>query len=360
MDLKFLPGLELNEGFYIDVIRPILQSHFPNIEYSAGLIGYGSDVLGFDTPISMDHNWGPRVIIFLSEEDFTKYKSEIDNCFKTNLPNEYIGFPTNFSNPKSDGVQSMEWSETGEVNHLITITTIRDFLNESVGVTSIEGIKTKDWLKFSNQGLIEITKGKVFHDGLNKLNFIRDFFRFLPEDILKLKLAALWNYISNEEAFIGRNRDIGENIGARLISTRIINALMKICFYLEKEYIPYSKWITKAFRNLKCYNTMSKLFSDTVNCTDIDRLDEKVSQACVAVSDYQNELGISKDNQIKAVSYHGRPYLVIMAEEISNHLIDMISDKSIAKIKLDLLSIIENIDGIDLTNNKELLSSVFN
>jgi len=48
----FIPGLQLNETYYQQAVRPILERHFPGLAYSAGLVGYGSDVLGYDTPVS--------------------------------------------------------------------------------------------------------------------------------------------------------------------------------------------------------------------------------------------------------------------------------------------------------------------
>jgi hypothetical protein len=63
----FITGLELNQHFNIEVVRPLLAERFPDLAYSAALIGYGSDVLGYDTPLSTDHEWGPRLLLFLEE-----------------------------------------------------------------------------------------------------------------------------------------------------------------------------------------------------------------------------------------------------------------------------------------------------
>ncbi len=54
-------------------------------------------VLGFDTPKSMDHNWGPHLQIFFSEADFIAYKHEVDEMLRTHLPYTYKGFSTNFT-----------------------------------------------------------------------------------------------------------------------------------------------------------------------------------------------------------------------------------------------------------------------
>ena len=52
-----------------DAVQPMLGEHLPNLNYSAGLIGGGSEVLGFDSEISTDHDWGPRVMLFVRADD---------------------------------------------------------------------------------------------------------------------------------------------------------------------------------------------------------------------------------------------------------------------------------------------------
>ncbi|HEU0299458.1 MAG TPA: hypothetical protein VFR37_08395, partial [Longimicrobium sp.] len=62
---EFIPGLELSRLFFVEAVRPLLDAAFPGLRYAAGLLGSGSDVLGFDTEMSRDHDWGPRVDLFL-------------------------------------------------------------------------------------------------------------------------------------------------------------------------------------------------------------------------------------------------------------------------------------------------------
>jgi len=63
----FVPGLELNRRFYEQVVRPLLDASFPGLPYAAALLGPGSETLGFDTEMSMDHDWGARMFIFLRD-----------------------------------------------------------------------------------------------------------------------------------------------------------------------------------------------------------------------------------------------------------------------------------------------------
>jgi hypothetical protein len=55
---RFIPGLKLSEAFYRKAVRPIPHRQRPRLKHSAALIGYGSDVLGFDTPMSTE--WHSR------------------------------------------------------------------------------------------------------------------------------------------------------------------------------------------------------------------------------------------------------------------------------------------------------------
>ena len=48
----FIPGLELSRMLYEQAVAPILAARFPRLVFSAARLGFGSDVLGFDTPRS--------------------------------------------------------------------------------------------------------------------------------------------------------------------------------------------------------------------------------------------------------------------------------------------------------------------
>ena len=61
----FTPGLELSGSFYREVVRPLVAGR----EHAAALLGWGSDVLGFDTARSTDHGWGPRLLIFVDRAE---------------------------------------------------------------------------------------------------------------------------------------------------------------------------------------------------------------------------------------------------------------------------------------------------
>src|SRR5215216_1916770 len=122
---EFIPGLKLCELFYQKEVRPILKRELPRLRYSAALIGWGSEVLGFDTPMSRDHHWGPRVLLFLSENDYPRLHKKISHMLSAELPVEFRGYSTNFSKPEPNGVRHPVRIKRGPVDHMINIYTIR-------------------------------------------------------------------------------------------------------------------------------------------------------------------------------------------------------------------------------------------
>lgn len=111
----FIPGLELCALFYSEIIKPILDLDFPGTLYSAALIGAGSEVLGFDTEMSRDHDWGPRVKLFFNEDDFAVKAKQIEALIKGNLPNQCRDHP-------------VQWAIDGPIgNPCVELLTIRNF-----------------------------------------------------------------------------------------------------------------------------------------------------------------------------------------------------------------------------------------
>src|SRR5205085_2533456 len=57
----FVPGIQLAAALYEEVVRPVLGT----TPHSAARLGWGSDVLGYDTERSTDHGWGPSLQVFV-------------------------------------------------------------------------------------------------------------------------------------------------------------------------------------------------------------------------------------------------------------------------------------------------------
>ncbi len=166
--MNFIPGLELSARYYNEVVRPILESNYPELRHSAALIGHGSEVLGFDTPQSMDHDWGPRVLLFIAEEDNAKFGKNILETLHNKVPEIYLGFPTRIK---------VEQNEQEELR--VEIHTVESYFSHCTHEKGIllninKQFNEIDWLTFPQQELLTLTAGKVHHDGLGTLTKIRE------------------------------------------------------------------------------------------------------------------------------------------------------------------------------------------
>jgi hypothetical protein len=115
----FIPGLALARRFYWEAVRPVLDAEFPGLPHSAALVGYGSEVLGLDTPMSTDHHWGPRAMLFLAEVDYERCHQTIHETLHWRLPHRFLGYPTNFAQPRPEdpGVRLLSATESGRDLH---------------------------------------------------------------------------------------------------------------------------------------------------------------------------------------------------------------------------------------------------
>ncbi len=187
----FLPGLELSRRFYQEAVRPVLDAEYPDLPYSAALIGPGSEVLGFDTPMSANHHWGPRVMLFLAPEDFDRRRTAIHETLRQRLPHRFLGWPTNFADPipEDPGTRHLQATESGPVNHRAEMYTIAGFVRGYLGFDLTRDLEPADWLTCPEQKLCTLTAGAVYHDGIG-LQAVRGRFAYYPHDVWLYLLAA--------------------------------------------------------------------------------------------------------------------------------------------------------------------------
>jgi hypothetical protein len=352
--MEFIPGLKLSRLFYQEAVRPILEKHFPGLVYSAALIGHGSEVLGYDTPRSMDHHWGPQLQLFLTENDYPKYRLDIKNALGNELPHKFMGYSTSFGDPENTGVQLLVEQEDGPVNHRVVIVTPKTFFRHFLNFDPYSEISVTDWLTFPQQELLSITQGKVFWDGLGGLNTLRKKFSYYPQDVWLFLIACQWKKISQQEAFIGRCGELGDELGSRTIAADLVKELMQLCFLFEKTYFPYSKWFGTAFSRLKCAGKLAPVFTTILNSSNNKERESHLAQTYVIVGKLHNSLGITKPVESKITSYFGRPYKVIHAERFSDAAIDAIQDKKLKSIKPLIGSIDQFIDNTDFLSSPKL------
>jgi hypothetical protein len=335
----FIQGLRLGQLFFLEAVKPVLDKRFPDLKFSAALIGSGSEVLGFDTEMSTDHHWGPRVMLFLTEENYHHYREAIDEALRRELPAECHGYSTNFTlpDPADNNVQLLEEVDGGPINHRVEIHTIRGFLLNELNFDVEESIDPADWLTFPSQKLRSITAGAVYHDGIG-LQAARDRFNYYPHDLWLYLLASGWNRIGQEEHLMGRAGMVDDEIGSAIIGSRLVRDVMCLCFLMEKKYAPYAKWFGKAFSELKCAENLSPILERVLTAKAWQEREKQLAAAFEYIAEMHNRLGITETLPAKVSGFFGRPFLVIntvggFAEAIRARITDPVT-KRIADRKL--------------------------
>ncbi len=352
--MAFIPGLKLSEEFYRQIVRPILDSSFPGLAHAAGLIDGGSEVLGFDDVTSTDHNWGPRLMLFLSQEDDRHYSEQIKFFLSNHLPGEFRGYPTNFSSPDpgDNGTQLLQPVTAGPVNHRVSIQTVHSFFNDYLAFNIEQPLEPVDWLTFSEQRLLTISRGTVFHDEVG-LNAVRSRFTYYPQDVWLYLLAAVWRRIGQEEHLMGRAGMAGDEIGSALIAARLVRDVMRLCFLMEKTYAPYPKWFGSAFKQLNCAKTLWSVLLGVLHSETWQARESFLIQAYEYIAAVHNALKLTEPLPEKAMFFYERPFKVIAQYGFAEALLKEIQDPEVQRItarpvigSIDLFS-----DNVDLVSD---------
>ncbi|MFX0168987.1 MAG: DUF4037 domain-containing protein [Candidatus Hodarchaeota archaeon] len=346
---RFMKGLDLSQVFYEEAVRPLLDSEYPDLVYSAGHLGSGSDVLGFDTEQSMDHDWGPKLLIFLGEKNYEKYHESLDAFLGHNLPTEIRGFPINFGY-HDDGTIVMQLSDDRPLNHGVEIVTIRDFFERYLTVNPLEEMHPIDWVALPEQRLRSIVSGRIFHDGLDQLQPILGKLSYYPHDVWLYLLATQWRRIAQDEPFMGRCGQVGDELGSRLVGSRLVYDIMKLCFLMEKQYAPYIKWFGTAFAQLKSAGMLTPILERVFEATSWEDRQEHLVSAYEIVAGMHNDLDITESMKAKVSHFHNRPFLIIGADDFADAIYATIQDE-------EVLSLPKFLGGVDqFVNSTDVLS----
>ena len=338
MEPKFIStikGADLCESFFKEITQPLLEGRFPGLRYSAGLIGWGSDVLGYDDAMSTDHMWGPRFLLFLTKEDFRNRKEDIYNAFAEHFPRHYRGYSTNFGPPDMDdnGVRQQQQIDIGRVDPLVEYHTLESFFLENLGWNPSEKTAIAQWLTFSEYRLLGVTSGRVYRDDLG-LELIRSKLAYYPRDIWLWMMASQWKMIAEEEPYVGRCGFYGDDAGSQLVAARQVQRLMRLGFLMEKRYAPYSKWLGTAFNQLAVAPVMLPLLEKVLGSGEWKERDELLGQAYTLIAERHNSLGLTEPLETNTRFFFERPFHVLFAGRFAKALLQVIDTPELRSIPL--------------------------
>ncbi len=324
-DESFVSGKELSEHLTA-IIEPRLRLLFPAVPLAFSFIGPGSDVLGYDTPRSMDHDWGPRITIVVPPAMRDAVHTGIEEHIDELLPVTVAGLPTRFAT-HADG--TVYPAPAGPI-HRLTVTSIHQLLRDCLDIGTVDELRDAVWLTTPMQSLLEITSGSVFADDDGALSSLRAALDFYPDHILRYQLAALWMRVSQLQPFVGRNGEVGDDAGSAAITASLVRDLMRVGLLQSGRYAPYAKWLGSAFARVAVGAAALPDVSVALTAPDWQGREAGINRAGLQLIRQLNSLHLIPNIREEAIRFHTRPFHVLPAEEIAHALHDSLRETTLA------------------------------
>ena len=344
MAAPFIPGLQLAGEYFANVVRPVLDQAYPGLAYSAALLGWGSEALGFDSQRSTDHNWGPRLQVFLADASGHS-SAEISALLARELPATFRGYRTVFPDSQDP---------SGTARHWVEVAPLRSWLKAELGFDPTRSVSLLDWLATPTQRLAEVTAGAVFHDGLGELNRARDHLAWYPHDVWLYVLACQWQRIGQEEAFPGRCAEAGDELGSAIVTARLARDLMRLCLLMARRYPPYSKWLGTAFARLPGAADIRQTLTRAASAADWRTREQHLCRGYEIAATLHNNLGLTRPVDPHTRPYYERPYHVIDAGRFATALREAVADPQIQRLPA-VGAVDQIIDSTDALGDIQLL-----
>src|SRR4051794_24859797 len=329
MTTPFISGIALARAYYGECVAPLVGA----VPHAAALIGFGSDVLGFDTERSTDHGWGPRLQLFVEESAVEPLRELLEG----GVPQTFRGWPTRYG-----------WDEVPVSLH-IEVATAGAWLRAWVGLDPADGVSTLEWLALPQQTLLEVTAGAVFHDDQGELTRARRTLAWYPDEVWLWLMACQWRRIAQEEAFVGRAAEVGDQLGSRVVAARLVRDLVRLAFLQERRYAPYGKWLGTAFSRLDAAAALGEPLERALDARDQAEREAALGTALQTAAERHNAVGVTREVDPSIRPYHGRPFRVLGADRFVQACLERVDDPGLRALPL-VGSFDQLLDSTDATS----------
>jgi hypothetical protein len=266
-------------------------------------------VLGYDDEVSQDHDFGPRVQVFLPPDvDPTSVHAALER-----LPERFDGYPVGFA-------------RGGRTGHHVEVTTVAAFFTGALRTDPVDGMGLADWLLTPTQRLASLTAGAVFHDPDRALGRRRAALAWYPDDVWRYVLAAQWHRIGEEEAFVGRTGGSGDELGSAIVGARLVRDLVRLAYLIERRWAPYSKWLGRGFTELALAEEVGTGLRAALAAATWREREAALTDATSRLGMATNRLGLADAVDPHPRRFYTRAIQVVGAERFTEALTAAITD----------------------------------
>lgn len=120
-------------------------------------------------------------------------------------------------------------------------------------------------------------------------------------------LGCQWRRINQEEAFVGRAAEAGDELGSGVITARLVRDCARLAFLVERRHAPYSKWLMTAMvRWLACGPVLAAMLERAMGATDADARQAALCDAYEYLGTRTNDLGLAPAVDVERRPFHAR------------------------------------------------------
>lgn len=226
-------GLALSRAFFEATVDELLSDGYEGLRdhMAAGLVGAGSECLGFDDEASRDHDWGPGYCVWLDPTDWNKAGKALEERYRAIASRGFAGFP-----PRDNSSERMGERRVG-------VFPVDGFYVWLLGTPGLPST-VDEWRRIPDRALATATNGEVFLDTSGRFTRVRRrLLAYYPDD-LRLKLIAHDCLIAAQagQYNFGRQARRGEDLAALSCLARFSEAATHAAYALSRRYAPFYKW----------------------------------------------------------------------------------------------------------------------
>lgn len=157
--------------------------------------------------------------------------AQVDARLARVLPETFAGLPVRFATTYDP-----------QVRHRIQVQDVDSFVAARTGLDATALWSLTDWLSLTGQAVMEVTDGPVFVDTARGLTAVRQRLAWYPHDMWIYVVATDWARLAQELPFVGRTAERGDDLGSRVIASRLSEVAIHLAHMLERRWVPYAKW----------------------------------------------------------------------------------------------------------------------
>lgn len=243
---KEISGLELSKCYYETYGKAMLKEQFPEYadRVAAGLVGHGSECLGFDDMWSKDHDFGPGFCLWLTEKDYEKVGQKMQEAYEA-LPKAFMGYPARNTSKRGGG--------------RVGVLSIPEFYEEFTGNGA--------WSEMEDEKLAMAVNGEMFDDPLGEFSAIREQLQNgMPFAVWKRRLANAVALTAQAGQYnYGRCKKRNDIVAVNLALDEFVREGMRTAYLLNRRYMPYYKWAWRGLENLERLSELKPLFEQVLS-----------------------------------------------------------------------------------------------